>query len=42
MPSATARGVRRYIRFKGQSKAKDFQQILTEEWLEDNLRSVFL
>lgn len=40
MPNASARGVRRYIRMKGFKKAKEFQQIKTEEWLKENLRSV--
>lgn len=42
MPTASARGVERYIHLKGGRKAKEFQRIRTEEWLKDNLKSISL
>lgn len=40
MPNATARGVKRYLQLKGGRKAKEFQKITVETWLEDNLESI--
>lgn len=40
MPNASARGVKTYLRLKGLTKAKEFQKIRTEEWLNKNLRTV--
>lgn len=37
MPNASARGFKTYIRLKGQNKAKEFQKLRVEEWLDDNL-----
>lgn len=40
MPTATARAVKRYIRLKGKSVAKEFQKLQTEEWLSENVKQV--
>ena len=37
---ASARGVKRYIKLKGTKSAKEFQKVLTEEWLEENVNEV--
>ncbi len=37
---ASARGVKRYIRLKGSKSAKEFQKVLTEDWLKENLKEV--
>ncbi len=40
MMHASARGVRRYIRLKGSNNAKEFQKVLTEDWLDENLKEI--
>jgi len=40
MPTASARGVMRYIDLKGRRKAREFQKIKTLEWLNENLRNI--
>lgn len=40
MPTASARGVRTYVHLKGQNKAKKFQKIQAEKWLDKNLKNM--
>lgn len=41
MPTASARGVKAYIRLKGRAKAKEFQKINMEDWLSKNVKGMF-
>lgn len=40
MPNASAQGLKRYLRLKGGHKAKEFQKVNVEEWLEKTLKKV--
>ncbi|MFP4006353.1 MAG: hypothetical protein ACLFUR_06580 [Candidatus Hadarchaeia archaeon] len=40
MPTASAKGVREYLKLKGVTKAKGFQRIRAEEWLDRELKRI--
>ncbi len=40
MPNASAKGFKNYRKLKGRRKAKDFQKIKVEDWLNRELKSM--
>lgn len=40
MPNASAEGFKNYRKLKGRRKAKDFQKIKVEDWLNQELKSM--
>ncbi len=40
MPTASVKGFKNYRKLKDKSKAKDFQKVKVENWLNHNLQNV--